>query len=201
MAESGSGIGDKVSDAVERVKHAVSGESGESDDREREDNVEGRVSVVREALRALGDGDVDRFLEAFSEDVEWVAPEGRKFPGAGTHRGRDAVREKFVDEVQSGFPTFGYRPAQYLETDEEQWVVTLGDFVGEGRSGEFDVPAAVVWEFDRETVTRVRIHSDSDAFPERVREEDKEQQEPDREDSEEQRRDADQPQAREGEDR
>ena len=193
MAESGSGIGDKVSDAVERVKQAVGGDDGE-----REDKVEGRVSVVREALRALGDGDVDRFLEAFSEDVEWVAPKGHKFPGAGTHRGRDAVREKFVDEVQSGFPTFGYRPAHYLETDE--WVVTLGDFVGEGRSGGFDVPAAVVWEFDRETVTRVRIHSDSDAFPERVREEDKEQQEeqrrePDRED------DQDQPQAREEEDR
>ena len=205
MAESGSGIGDKVSDAVERVKHAVSGDDGE---RERDDRVdEGRVSVVREALHAFGDGDVDRFLEVFAEDVEWVAPEGDNFPGAGTHRGRDAVRERFVDEVQSGFSAFGYRPDHFLENDEEQLVVTLGNFVGEGRSGEFDVPGVVVWEFDQETVTGVQIYSDSDAFPERVEEGDKEQQEPDREDDQEQRQepdakgDEDQPRDREGDDR
>jgi ketosteroid isomerase-like protein len=167
-------ISDKLSDAVERVKNAATGNGDEREKDERDAGIEGRVAIVRDSLRALGEGEIDRFLEALTEDVEWVAPEGSKFPGSGTHRGRDAVRKEFFEEIQSGFPAFGYRPAHYLETDEEELVVTLGSFVGEGSSGEFDVPGVVVWEFDEQAITRVRIHSDSDAFPEPVKEEEKE---------------------------
>ena len=176
MEERDSGIADKVSDAVDRVKQAVTGDESESDQDQPQTEVEGRAGVIRRALRAYGEGDIDGFLDALSDDVEWVAPEGRKFPGAGSHRGRDAVRNEFIEEVKRGFPEFGYRPTHYLDAEEERWVVTLGSFVGQGASGEFDVPAAVVWEFEQETVSRVRIHADSDALPERVKEDDQEQE-------------------------
>jgi ketosteroid isomerase-like protein len=187
MAE---GISDKISDAVDRVKNAATG-----DDDERGAGIEGQSATVREALKALGEGEVDRFLEALAEDVEWIAPEGSKFPGSGTHRGRDAVRKELFDQIESGFPAFGYRPAHYLEAEEEEMVVTLGSFVGEGSSGEFDVPGAVVWELEHQSITRVRIHSDSDAFPQPVKEEEKKTKK--KEEEQEQR---DEPRGQEGQD-
>jgi ketosteroid isomerase-like protein len=188
MAE---GISDKISDAVDRVKNAATG-----DDDERGAGIEGQSATVREALKALGEGEVDRFLEALAEDVEWIAPEGSKFPGSGTHRGRDAVRKELFDQIESGFPAFGYRPAHYLEAEEEEMVVTLGSFVGEGSSGEFDVPGAVVWELEHQSITRVRIHSDSDAFPQPVKEEEKKTKKKEEEEQEQR----DEPRGQEGQD-
>jgi ketosteroid isomerase-like protein len=172
MAEEGSGVGDRLSGAVQRVKEVA----GRDQDREA-DEAGGRVQAVREALRAFGEGEHDRFLEVFDEEVEWVAPEGSKFPGAGTHSGREAVGEKFVGEIGRGFPAFGFRPDHYLDADEEEWVLTLGVFTGEGGTGGFEVPGAVVWEFSKDKVARVRIYTDTDSFPEPVEEEREEDQE------------------------
>jgi ketosteroid isomerase-like protein len=166
--EERTGLGEKVSEAVERAKDAVGLGEGEHAGK-----AEGRVRVVREALRSFGEGEHDRFFEAFHEEVEWVAPAG-KFPGAGTHSGRDEIREKFTGDVGRGFPEFGFRPDHYLEAGREEWVVTLGAFIGEGSGGSFDVPGAVVWEFDGDKISRVRIYADSEAFPKPVEEEETE---------------------------
>ena len=165
MAEDQPGFGERISGAVEKAKGAVGG-GGEH----QADQAEGRVQVVREMLRRFGEGEHDQFFEVFHEEVEWVAPKGKKFPGAGTHSGRDAVREKFTGDVEQGFPAFGFRPDHYLDAEREEWVVTLGSFIGEGASGKFEAPGAVVWEFDSNKIARVRIYADSEAFPEPVKE-------------------------------
>jgi ketosteroid isomerase-like protein len=167
--EERTGLGEKVSEAVERAKDAVGLGEGEHAGK-----AEGRVRVVREALRSFGEGEHDRFFEAFHEEVEWVAPAGKKFPGAGTHSGRDEIREEFTEDIGRGFPEFGFRPDHYLEAGLEEWVVTLGAFIGEGSGGSFDVPGAVVWEFDGDKISRVRIYADSEAFPKPVEEEETE---------------------------
>lgn len=172
MAEEGSGVGDRLSGAVQRIKGGGSG-----DEDRQADEAGGRVEIVRKALLAFGEGEHDQFLEVFHEEVEWVGPEGSNFPGAGTHSGRDAVGEKFVGEVGSGFPAFGFRPDHYLDADEQDWVVTLGSFTGEGDSGDFEVPGVVVWEFRDDKVGTVRIYTDTDAFPQPVEEEDEDESE------------------------
>ncbi|MFL5821547.1 MAG: nuclear transport factor 2 family protein [Solirubrobacteraceae bacterium] len=194
MAEEGSGVGDRLSGAVQKIKGAGGGE-----EERQADEVGGRVEVVRKTLLAFGEGEHDQFLEAFEEEVEWVGPEGSKFPGAGTHSGRDAVGEKFVGEIGSGFPAFGFRPDQYLDAEDEEWVVTLGAFTGEGSTGDFEVPGAVVWEFSDDKVSRVRIYTDSDAFPEPVEEEEGEEAEGE-DDGDEDRRSDDEPQDRKSDD-
>jgi hypothetical protein len=92
----------------------------------------GRAAGMSEAFRAFGEGDLDRFLGAFADDVEWSAPEGEAFPGAGNHQGRDAVREAFLGDAKRSFATFGFRPERYLEAQGENIVVALGAFTGEG---------------------------------------------------------------------
>jgi ketosteroid isomerase-like protein len=170
MAEEGSGIGDRLSGAVQRIK------GGGEDEERQADEAGGRVEIVRKALLAFGEGEHDQFLEVFHEEVEWVGPRGSNFPGAGTHSGRDAVKEEFVGGVGEGFPAFGFRPEHYLDADEQDWVVTLGAFTGEGGAGEFEVPGVVVWEFRDDKVGVVRIYTDTDAYPKPLEEDERERE-------------------------
>ena len=140
----------------------------------------GRAAGMSEAFRAFGEGDLDRFLSAFADDVEWSAPEGEGFPGAGNHQGRDAVREAFLGDAKRSFTAFGFRPERYLEAEGENIVVALGAFTGEGVKGtaQLDAPAVQVWEYDGDEVIAVSIYTDSAAFPGVVTEqEEKEAQE------------------------
>ncbi len=182
MDEDKPGIGDRLSGAVERAKEAV---GGGSDEPQGAEAAEGRVAAVRSSLRAFGEGDQDGFFAVFSQEVEWVAPEGEKFPGAGTHQGQDAVRERFVSAVARTYPSFGFHPDHYLEAPDEEWVVTLGKFVGEGDDGPLDVPATLVFEFDGDEVSRLRIYTDSDAFTAVKEEGEAEREDDDSEESEE----------------
>src|SRR5215210_5125136 len=114
----------------------------------------GRAEGMREALRAFGEGDIDRFLEAFAEDVQWSGPKGENFPGAGEHEGRDAVRKAFVEDAKRSYASFGFSPERYLESPAENIVVAFGRFVGEPTQGtrQLDEPGVQMWEFDGEKV-------------------------------------------------
>lgn len=160
----------RAQDMVDRAKGAV-GKGGPPLASE----VEGRVAAVREALQAFGQGDVERFISVFDEDVEWVAPKGSNFPGSGTLNGREQIEDKFAGTVRRTYASFGFRPKNYLQTEEEDIVVVLGAFEGEGQGGQIDVPGAQVWEFDGNHAVRVRIYTDSEDFPPPVSEEDDEE--------------------------
>jgi 2-(1,2-epoxy-1,2-dihydrophenyl)acetyl-CoA isomerase len=140
--------------------------------------VGGRIEAVREALRAFGQGDIDRFLSAFDEDAEWVAPKGSKFPGAGTKTGPQAIREGFAGSVKRTYATFGFEPDHFLDVPGERSVVVIGTFAGEAAEGggRVDAPAVQVWSFDRNRVLRVQTYADSEDFAEPVDAEEKETQ-------------------------
>lgn len=170
-------------DMVDRAKGAV-GRGGPPLATE----VGGRVAAVREALQAFGEGDHERFLSAFDDDVEWIGPHGDNFPGPETQEGRQAVEDGFLATVGRSYASFGFRPEQYLQTESEDIVVVLGRFVGEGikGKGDLDVPGAQVWEFSGKRVGRVRTYTDSASFPPSVDEEEHEKrQRDDAEDSKE----------------
>lgn len=163
-------------DMVERAKGAV-GRGGPPLATE----VGGRVAAVREALQAFGEGDHERFLSAFDDDVEWIGPGGDNFPGPATAEGRQALEEGFLATVGRSYASFGFRPEQYLQTESEDIVVVLGTFLGEGikGKGDLDVPGAQVWEFKGERVSRVRTYTDSASFPPSVDEEEHEKRQRD----------------------
>jgi ketosteroid isomerase-like protein len=142
----------------------------------------GRAEGMSEAFRAFGEGDIDRFLDAFADDVQWSAPKGENFPGAGDHEGRDAVREAFIEDAKRSYASFGFRPERYLESPGENLVVAFGAFVGEPTQGtrQLDEPAVQMWEFDGDKVVFVGIYTDSAGFPGVVTE--KEQAEREQED-------------------
>lgn len=179
MADSG-GIGHKLEGIVDRAKEKV----GRGDQRTAAD-AEGRIELVRDALRAFGQGDFDGFVEGMDEEVEWLAPAGEKWPGGASLEGREQIREEFVDAAGRSYVSFGFQPDNFLENEDEEWVLVIGAFFGEGvkGEGEFTEPAVLIWEFANSKVAKVRIFTDSDGFaPVVTEEEEKEEEESDDED-------------------
>src|SRR4051812_31842590 len=153
-------VKEQVGDLVTRAKRRVGAEQPSAADDD------GRVGVVRGALRTFGEGDTDGFLDALKHDVYWEAPNGGHFPGGGEQDGRDAVKSEFIENAGRTFTSFGFRPETFVEADDVDAVIVIGQFEGEGVEGaRLDEPGVQVWEFEGNSVARVRIFTDSAGFP------------------------------------
>jgi len=177
----------KVKQMVSSAKRRVGAEAP----RVTEDDDSERAGVVRGALRAFGEGDMDGFVDALKDDVMWENPEGSNFPGSGDLSGPEEVRERFIGDVGRTYTSFGFRPESFLETDHEDAVVVIGRFEGEGVTGDsVDTPGIQVWGFSGSEVTHVRVFADSACFPEVVTEQkEKEWAEEERKKEEEEEKD------------
>src|SRR4051812_41257161 len=105
-------VKEQVGDLVTRAKRRVGVEQPSAADDD------GRVGIVRGALRTFGEGDTDGFLGTLREDVVWEGPAGGHFPGGGEQLGRDAVRSEFVDNAGRTFTEFGFKPESFIEADD-----------------------------------------------------------------------------------
>src|SRR3954465_3412341 len=101
-------VKDQVGDLVTRAKRGVGAEQPSAADDD------GRVGIVRGALRTFGEGDTDGFLDTLRHDVVWGGPNGGPFPGGGEHDGRDAVKSEFIENCGRTFTKFGFRPESFV---------------------------------------------------------------------------------------
>jgi ketosteroid isomerase-like protein len=153
-------VKEQVGDLVTRAKRRVGVEQPSAADDD------GRVGVVRGALRTFGEGDTDGFLDALRHDVVWEAPSGGHFPGGGEQLGRDAVKTEFIENAGRTFTSFGFVPESFVEAEDVDAVIVIGRFEGDGVEGDrVDEPGIQVWEFQGNAVSRVRIFTDSAGFP------------------------------------
>ncbi|MEA2450305.1 MAG: SnoaL-like domain, partial [Thermoleophilaceae bacterium] len=161
MAEGG--VKDKAGEAVTRVKRRVGIENPSAADDD------GNVGIVRGALRAFGEGELDQFIDTLKDDVTWEAP--KNFPGGDALDGPEEVRDQFLGDVGRTFTSFGFIPEKFLDADDENSVVVFGTFKGEGVDGE-DVaePGVQVWQFSGTEAEQIRIYTDTANFPEIITE-------------------------------
>jgi ketosteroid isomerase-like protein len=153
-------VKEQVGDLVTRAKRRVGAEQPSAADDE------GRVGIVRGALRTFGEGNHDEFLDTLREDIVWEGPSGGHFPGGGEQLGRDAVRSEFVENAGRTFTSFGFKPESFVDADDANAVIVVGRFEGDGVEGDrLDEPGVQVWEFQGTAVSRVRIFTDSAGFP------------------------------------
>src|SRR3954468_22372926 len=180
-------VKEQVGDLVTRAKRRVGVEQPSAADDD------GRVGIVRGALRTLGEGDTDGFLDALRHDVVWEAPSGGHFPGGGEQLGRDAVKSEFIENAGRTFTGFGFTPESFVDAEDVDAVIVIGRFEGEGVEGDrLDEPGIQVWEFQGNAVARVRIFPDSAGFPAVITERrEKEMEENEREQEEAKKEDDD----------
>ena len=158
-------VRERAGDMMTRAKRRIGIENPNAADDD------SNVGIVRGALRAFGEGDHDRFLDALHQDVTWEAP-GGNFPGGAQLDGRDAVRDGFVDNCGRTFTTFGFIPESYLDAEAENTVVVFGIFKGEGvEGGSVEEHGVQVWQFKGSEADLVRIYTDTASFPEVITEE------------------------------
>src|SRR3954467_11775317 len=157
MADS---VKEQVGDLASRAKRRVGIEQPSAADDD------GRGGAVRGALKTCGGGDAGGFLDALKHDGLWEGPSGGHFPGGGEQEGRDAVKSEFVDNAGRTFTSFGFKPESFIDADDVDAVVVIGQFEGEGVEGaRLDEPGVQIWEFEGNSVSRVRIYTDSAGFP------------------------------------
>jgi ketosteroid isomerase-like protein len=178
-------VKEQVGDLVTRAKRRVGVEQPSAADDD------GRVGIVRGALRTFGEGDTDGFLDTLRHDVVWEAPSGGHFPGGGEQLGRDAVKSEFIENAGRTFTSFGFVPESFVDAEDADAVIVIGRFEGDGVEGErVDEPGIQVWDFQGSAVSRVRIFTDSAGFPAVITErrekelEEKEREEKEREEKE-----------------
>jgi ketosteroid isomerase-like protein len=178
-------VKEQVGDLVTRAKRRVGVEQPSAADDD------GRVGIVRGALRTFGEGDTDGFLDSLRHDVVWEAPNGGHFPGGGEQLGRDAVKSEFIENAGRTFTDFGFVPESFVDAEDADAVIVIGRFEGDGVEGErVDEPAVQVWEFQGNAVSRVRVFTDSAGFPPVITERrEKEMEEKEREKEEEEKKD------------
>src|SRR3954468_12171671 len=153
-------VKEQVGDLVTRAKRRVGAEQPSAADDD------GRVGIVRGALRTFGEGNHDEFIDTLREDVVWEGPSGGHFPGGGEQLGRDAVRTEFIENAGRTFTEFGFKPESFVDADDANAVIVIGRFEGDGVEGDrVDEPGVQVWEFQGNAVARVRIFTDSAGFP------------------------------------
>jgi ketosteroid isomerase-like protein len=153
-------VKEQMGDLVTRAKRRVGVEQPSAADDE------GRIGVVRGALRAFGEGNHDEFVDTLREDIVWEGPSGGHFPGGGEQLGRDAVRAEFIENAGRTFTEFGFQPESFIEAEDANAVIVIGRFEGDGVEGDHvDEPAVQLWEFQGTAVARVRIFTDSAGFP------------------------------------
>src|SRR3954470_2275109 len=95
-------VKEQVGDLATRAKRRVGVEQPSAADDD------GRVGIVRGALRTFGERDSGAFLDRRRHDVLWEAPNGGHFRGGGEQLGRDAVKREFVENAGRTFTEFGF---------------------------------------------------------------------------------------------
>lgn len=159
-------VRDKADEVITKAKRRVGLENPSAADDD------GNVGIVRGSLRAFGEGDFDAFLDALKEDVAWEAPRGN-FPGGSETDGRQGVKDRFIADIGRTYTQFGFVPDSFLDAEDENAVVVMGRFVGEGTAGAtVDAPAVQVWQLSGSEAELIRIYTDSAMFAKVVTEED-----------------------------
>ena len=113
------------------------------------------VEIVRDAAAAFNRGDLDAWLEYWTDDIDYRAVEGA-LDDRGPMHGKDAVQAYFQDWLDT-FDDLKAEPLELIDAADEQ-VVTVLRFGGRAKlSGvEADLTFAVVYTLRDGKVARGR---------------------------------------------
>ena len=122
-----------------------------------EENVE-VVKAAYEAQKALASGGLDRFMEHFTDDVDYRAVEGAPDDFGPIH-GKDAVRAWLQDWIDT-FDEFWVEPVELIDAGEDT-VVAVERFGGRAKlSGvETDQTEAIVYSIRGGKLARCREYA------------------------------------------
>jgi ketosteroid isomerase-like protein len=117
---------------------------------------EKNVEVVRRFYDALNQGDWDEAFRDTHRDFEVTLQRG---PGAGTHRGREAI-QGFIEDYIAAFDSMIVEPEKFLENGDQVLVLLTRRARPKGGSGEMVVRNGHIWTVRESTILSMRSFPD-----------------------------------------
>jgi ketosteroid isomerase-like protein len=117
------------------------------------------VELVRGAIEALNDRDVERVLEALDPDVELVTAIA-VFEGT-SYRGHEGFR-RYLADMSEDWEEFAYE-LERLESVGDGWLVVAGRFSARGRETGTEVESPGAWLNQVQDGQIVSVHFYADA--------------------------------------
>ena len=112
-------------------------------------------TTVRDAVAAFNRGDLDTWLEYFTDDVDYRAVEGAPDDHGPMH-GKDALRA-YVEDWRETFDDFRTEPTELIEAGEDRMIAVMRISGRAKLSGvEVDLTFAVVYTLRDGRVARGR---------------------------------------------
>jgi ketosteroid isomerase-like protein len=114
------------------------------------------VEIVRRFYDALNHGDWDEAFRDIHPHVEVTLQRG---PGAGTHRGREAI-QGFIEDYIAAFDSMDFEPEEFLENGDQVVVLLTRRARPKGGSGEMVVRNGHIWTVRDSTILSMKSFPD-----------------------------------------
>ena len=127
-------------------------------------SAEANTQTAMDGYAAFGRGDVPAILELLTDDIEWVNPGPPDvIPGAGTHRGKEAVAGFFGTLAQNtDFQTF--EPREFIAQGDKVVALIYSEATVRSTGRSVVDHAAHVWTFRDGKVARFEVIQDTAAI-------------------------------------
>jgi ketosteroid isomerase-like protein len=117
-----------------------------------------KVEIVKEAVDAFNERNVETFVALTTPDFEWFPAMDRLIEG-GSYHGREGI-EAYFEVVSGSWEEFQVLPDEFRDLGDR--VLCLGRAEGRGRSSgvRVDTPLGTVVEFRDGKMSRIRAYLD-----------------------------------------
>jgi ketosteroid isomerase-like protein len=127
---------------------------------------EEHIEIVRESFEAIGRGDLERLLELYHPEIEFLPLTGTRVETGG-YRGHQGVREYFAEAAEVWDQV---RPVAGEITTVGDEVVVFGHCAVRGKASEIETDAPMAWVVTvrDDKITRHRVFRTNDEALEAV---------------------------------
>jgi ketosteroid isomerase-like protein len=127
-------------------------------------SAEENTQTAKDGYAAFGRGDVPAILELLTDDIEWLNPGPPDvIPGAGTHRGKEAVAGFFGTLAQSvDFQTF--EPREFIAQGDKVVALIYSEATVRSTGRNVVDHAAHVWTFRDGKLAHFEVIQDTAAL-------------------------------------
>jgi uncharacterized protein len=119
------------------------------------------VNVIRRAIGAFNDGDVEAMLALADLDLEWRPAFGAAPDGATGYHGHLGFRE-YWRGAQDIWEHFRFEPEQFIDDGRSIVVIGRGSGRGKGSGIEINQPFAMLWQVRNGKTTFGQTFTDTD---------------------------------------
>jgi len=115
------------------------------------------ITSLRGAYAAFNRGDMDAAVQALDPQIEWREPAA--FPGGGTYRGREAVKQ-YLAQSRAGWAEGSSEPVQFIAAGERMVVFVQARFRNKGSSEWHEVNLADVYTIREGKIVEMHAFAD-----------------------------------------